>query len=169
MVHGAKLHSSCFVCAAPQCGREFADSYNLHQGKPYCDVHYKELAGVTCSSCGLAVSEKAVKALGGIFHRDCFRCFRCDSSFLRPDQKPLPFLAMAGKALCVPCHEAMLGSPANRCGGCKKELVPGQCVSAMGSNWCSSCFTCTSCKSPFRGAFYNVSGAPYCDKCARAL
>ena len=169
IVHGAKLHSGCFVCSAPQCGKEFTDSYNLHQGKPYCDAHYKELSGVTCSSCGLAIDEKAVKALGGLFHRKCFSCLRCASPFLRPGEKPQPFLAMEGKPICVPCHEAALGSQQKECAACRKELVPGQCLSAMGSGWCATCFVCTQCRSPFKGAFYNVGGRPYDEQCARNL
>jgi hypothetical protein len=169
IVHGVKLHSSCFVCSAPKCGKEFADSYNLHQGKAYCDEHYKELTGVTCSSCGLAIEEKAVKALGGLFHKDCFSCLRCAKPFLRPGEKPLPFLAMEGKPICVPCHEEALGSQQKECAACQKELVAGQSVSAMGRQWCATCFVCTGCKSPFKGSYYNVAGQPYDEQCARNL
>jgi hypothetical protein len=87
IVHGNKFHSSCFVCSKNGCHGEFAESYNLHGGKPFCDEHYKEVAGVTCSGCGLAIDDQAVKALGGLFHKNCFACFRCSATILRVRRK----------------------------------------------------------------------------------
>ncbi len=121
IVHGRKWHSACFVCSKNGCHVEFQESYNLHGGKPYCDEHYKEISGVTCSSCGLAIDEQAVKALGGLFHKKCFSCVRCATPILQDGQPPLQFFAMAGKAICLSCHEVNVLWKCVSCSKTKKK------------------------------------------------
>lgn len=121
-VRGAKYHSRCFVCTT--CKKEFAQSYNIFESRPYCDEHYKAVAGTTCTSCGLDIDDQgearaliappwrltdlcastAIKAISGLWHKRCFACCRCATPILRADGKALPFFAMEvrcrGDACC---------------------------------------------------------------------
>jgi paxillin len=171
VVHGRKFHPQCYCCSKEGCNYEFTDSYNLYEGKAYCDDHYKEFVAISCHVCGLEVSgEQVIKSMGQVFHRRCFFCDRCGIQILSEGKDPLPFLAMDGKPLCIPCSkETMEGGDPNRCMKCLEEIKEGHMVQAMGKAWCSGCFVCTSCGSPFKGSFFNVGGKPYDEACAKKL
>ena len=169
LVHGRKFHGQCWVCC--DCGEQFESSYNLLEGKPYCSEHYKKRAGVTCSECGLEIiGEQAVKALGGLFHRNCFACHLCATTILRRGLAPLPFVAENGLPVCVPCHTATSKDVlSDSCGGCGNVIGASDCMIALKQKWHRACFVCTKCQSVLSGSYYNVEGNPYDEKCARAL
>ncbi len=52
-----------------------------------------------------------------------------------------------------------------RCNGCK-QFVTGSHITALGSDWHSSCFTCGGCGKPIgNNSFYNREGLPYHPDC----
>jgi len=80
----AVWHPQCFVCTV--CRKPFdKTSYYDYNGKPYCAVHYGEVASVKCSKCNLVISadQANIKALGKDWHADCFSCMKCNTPLLK--------------------------------------------------------------------------------------
>ena len=42
----AQWHSACFKCTS--CGGVLVDSYQEHEGRPYCEQHFAELLAPRC-------------------------------------------------------------------------------------------------------------------------
>ena len=108
-VHGRSVHAlgrqfhmehfMCFKCHSPFTTNTFWE----YQGKPYCEIHYHELSGVSCSRCFQLVVGKAVGALGRSWCEHHFTCSGCDKNLSRPGVK---FMEWDGKLMCTDCwHE----------------------------------------------------------------
>merc|ERR1711991_63546 len=85
-------------CESPFVG----SSYQVHNGKAYCQAHYDQLFGNVCSWCRKPVSGKGVRAAGSIFHADHFLCTLCDHAV--PGGK---FVAWEGKVTCKNCYSRL--------------------------------------------------------------
>ena len=72
-----RYHKACFVCTTCQEAFSSATFYVLGD-KPYCELHYHELNGSLCGSCGGGIEgqyleDEATKK----HHPNCFRCGDC--------------------------------------------------------------------------------------------
>jgi len=95
-------------------------------------------------------------------------CSDCHVRFLPDDENApnVPFYNNDGKPYCSDCDSKLHGlKDLQSCAKCKKPIT-GSVLQAMKKTWHDSCFVCTSCNEEFTESFVNVSGLPYCNKCA---
>eukprot|EP00736_Rhodelphis_marinus_P002576 Rmarinus@m.16880 len=80
VVSGEKYHESCLVCAADGAPLLGVPIF-LHDGKPYCKVHFNENFSARCSQCGKPPDEDEGNNMVMIgnkpYHNGCFRCVVC--------------------------------------------------------------------------------------------
>ncbi|KAI8056676.1 hypothetical protein BDF22DRAFT_667422, partial [Syncephalis plumigaleata] len=68
--------SEHFRCA--HCKFSFANNtFVAYNGRAYCPYDYFSLFGQRCHSCHMVIRDGSVRALGKIWHTDCFRCEDC--------------------------------------------------------------------------------------------
>ncbi|KAG7308900.1 hypothetical protein JYU34_006170 [Plutella xylostella] len=90
---GVSWHANHFVCGG--CKKELGGGGFMEQaGRPYCSACYADKFAARCSGCAQPITDKAIIALDGKWHRDCFKCNKCrnpvtDSTFQVQDNKPL--------------------------------------------------------------------------------
>jgi len=70
---GHVYHPEHFVCA--QCHCQFPDSkfYEV-EGKPYCELHYKQLFAERCSKCDKPILGEVTRACGKCWQKDKTGC-----------------------------------------------------------------------------------------------
>ncbi|XP_040576134.1 PDZ and LIM domain protein 7 [Lepeophtheirus salmonis] len=89
-------HFSCYDCMktfTPDMG------YHEFEGRPYCEPCYTKTALPKCKGCSSAITDKAMKALGGQWHIKCFVCKDCKTTF--EGQKS--FYSVEDKPICGAC------------------------------------------------------------------
>lgn len=98
---GRQWHPEHFCCA--HCETPFAGAnYLVKNNRAYCEPHYVQLFGKSCTWCRKPIQGQGAKAAGGSYHPEHFRCACCDS--------PLPngvFVAWEGKPCCKRCYGAL--------------------------------------------------------------
>lgn len=68
-------HFCCHVCSEMLNGT----SYYEKGGEPYCELHYSQLFGVTCSYCEMPILKNGKKFLDKQFHVEHFLCSVCEN------------------------------------------------------------------------------------------
>ncbi|KAF0766838.1 paxillin-like isoform X6 [Aphis craccivora] len=100
---------------------------------------------------------KCVTALEKTWHTEHFFCAQCGKQFGEEG-----FHEREGRPYCRDDYFDMF---APKCGGCSKPIMENY-VSALSTQWHSSCFVCRDCKLPVTGkSFYAIEGKPACAKC----
>jgi len=99
---GGVWHTGCFKCGGT-CGELFAKTGNNRvlekDGKPYCENCYDAKFGEQCAAgCGRGLGPQRVKALGSLWHPDCFRCTACKAKF-----EGSGVINRGGKPYCKTC------------------------------------------------------------------
>lgn len=95
---GLQFHPNCFVCA--YCHKAFgSEPFHEHQGKPYCETHYNQVAGSICAGCNKPLQGRVIAALGKKWHPEHFTCAFCMSALASNS-----YHETAGKAYCKTCH-----------------------------------------------------------------
>eukprot|EP01104_Vermistella_antarctica_P009817 TRINITY_DN256_c0_g1_i4.p2 TRINITY_DN256_c0_g1~~TRINITY_DN256_c0_g1_i4.p2 ORF type:complete len:466 (-),score=122.43 TRINITY_DN256_c0_g1_i4:876-2273(-) len=89
---GRVWHPDHFVCA--HCHRPFGKStFREHEGKPYCEMHYRQFFADVCSKCNLPAVGKVIKWGGKSWHPEHFVCQGCEKAlgdkFHNWDDKPM--------------------------------------------------------------------------------
>ncbi|VBB31443.1 unnamed protein product [Acanthocheilonema viteae] len=164
---GEMFHVACFTCR--KCDKQLAGGsfYNV-DGQPLCEDDYiKSLE--QCSSCGKPITEKLLRATGGVYHVDCFVCTACNKCL-----DGVSFTVdSANKVHCVTCfHEKF----APRCAVCSKPIVPeeGQEESirivAMDKSFHVNCYRCEDCNMQLNSKIegqgcYPLDQHLYCKNC----
>lgn len=75
-----KYHKACFVCTTCKAPFMSAEFY-VHADKPYCELHYHELNGSLCGSCGRGIEGQYAEDEGKTkYHVGCFCCLDCGIS-----------------------------------------------------------------------------------------
>lgn len=117
-----------------------------------------------CGKCGLAVLGKYVRALGNLYHLDCFQCHDCGTNcvakfFVLEITDPLTNLQFQ-VVLCEHDHFRRLD---RLCYACDR-LLRGLHIIASGKKYHFEHFTCTACSRIFEkdDDFYEHNGAVYC-------
>ncbi|PAV87773.1 hypothetical protein WR25_03802 isoform A [Diploscapter pachys] len=160
-------HVACFTCKKCQRVLAGASFYNI-DNSPTCENCYMETLE-KCTKCGETITDKLLRACGGVFHVQCFYCSAC-----RKALDGIPFTVDAdNNQFCVPCfHEKF----APRCAMCSKAIIPeeGQKESvrvvAMDRSYHPSCYKCEDCglqlSSKIEGqGCYPLDSHLYCKTC----
>uniref|UniRef100_A0A0B7ACP1 PDZ and LIM domain protein Zasp n=1 Tax=Arion vulgaris TaxID=1028688 RepID=A0A0B7ACP1_9EUPU len=144
-----------FVCANPKCGTKLLDIGFVEEGGYlYCERDYAIHFAPHCDRCGQAVVGECVNTMQKSFHPYCFLCAQC--------KKPISgnkFHIEEGKYYCEADWAAMFQT---MCSGCNFPIEPGdKWVEALGKNFHSECFNCSTCQ-------INLEGQQFCAKGGRA-
>ncbi|XP_059816477.1 zyxin-like, partial [Hypanus sabinus] len=112
--------------------------------------------GERCSHCGkeLSRAQAAVKAMGELFHVECFTCSQCGRR-LQGQQ----FYEVGGRPLCQECHQETL----EKCSACGQPIRE-KMLRATGKAFHPECFTCGDCGRRLEGQPFLVDpeGKVYC-------
>ncbi|XP_055390056.1 transforming growth factor beta-1-induced transcript 1 protein isoform X2 [Condylostylus longicornis] len=78
------------ICEKPLSGSTFYE----RDGKAYCKDDFEQMFAEKCFGCTKPITDKAVIALDAKWHKDCFKCKKCDkaitsNTFAVEDNKPL--------------------------------------------------------------------------------
>lgn len=148
-----------FVCGNPNCRRPLVDvGFVEEQGQLFCERDYEAFFAPHCGRCNAPIVGEVVNALKNTFHVSCFVCVSC--------RQPIgsgSFHLEEGKIYCKKDWAAMFQT---KCHGCQFPIEPGdRWVEALGQNWHSECFNCSTCQANLEGqSFYAKAGRPYCKK-----
>ncbi|CAG8482236.1 5131_t:CDS:10 [Ambispora gerdemannii] len=113
----------------------------------------------TCTKCGLVIVGQFVRALGGTFHLDCFKCQDCGeivaAKFFpidEPDGKQHP--------LCERDYFSRLNLICAKCGG----ALRGSYITALEKKYHIEHFTCSVCPTVFgpQDSYYEHDSQVYC-------
>ncbi|EGT36066.1 hypothetical protein CAEBREN_31741 [Caenorhabditis brenneri] len=136
------FHVDCFKCG--QCSKTLAGAsfYNIDD-KPTCEGCYQNSLE-KCTACNRPISDKLLRACGGVYHVNCFVCYSCKKSL-----DGIPFtLDKDNNVHCVPCFHDKF---APRCAMCSKPIVPQDGekesvrVVAMDKSFHVDCYKCEDC------------------------
>lgn len=169
------LHLRCqdCRCVLGVSGKEFFP-VEIEQGEvwPYCmSCHSKRFR--TCAKCIQPIEAKddAVDALGRVYHREHFNCFRCGDQF-KSKEFYVDGHGDAARALCEKCWNDS-NSPRIVCDACGEVLADTDDAVELGgkiyhASKRKSCFKCASCKKVLHEGQVFESGdssLPMCDDC----
>jgi len=127
-----------------------------------------------CPVCGKLPSGNMAKALGRMWHAECFKCQACGNPINGP------FNAEGGKPYCQECFQKKLAAAApapaaapaagkpypdpSVCPICGKP-PSGKVLKALDRMWHLDCFKCQGCHKDITGAYHEEGGLPYCPDC----
>ncbi|KAJ9072239.1 Rho-type GTPase activating protein Rga1, variant 3 [Entomophthora muscae] len=112
-----------------------------------------------CTSCGISLSGLFVRALGGFYHIECFKCLDCGDvvaskyvSITGPEGKLHP--------LCEKDYYRRLHHVCHTC----KKFIQGPFITACGKKYHVDHFTCTECRTVFgkNDSYYEHDGRVLC-------
>ncbi|ORX76522.1 RhoGAP-domain-containing protein [Anaeromyces robustus] len=125
----------------------------------------KEKTSKICISCGKVIKGQFVRALGEIYHLDCFRCIDCDEICV---SKFFPFKEDGiTRPLCETDYFRRLDLICAKCGG----ALRGPHINALNKKYHLDHFTCTVCNVVFQpnASYYEHNGNIYCQNHYSAL
>lgn len=166
-----KYRKKCSVC------KEYIEgTYFTKDEEIYCAKDYKKLNGdvTDCKKCGKKVRGEIIRAVGHVYHPDCFKCCVCDRD-LGDNNKKIPFLTDDKHNLyCQPDYHEKF---APRCCACKKPIAPSlgeettPRLTAFDKEWHPECFKCVDCDLVLDGSegkkCYPKNETPLCMDCNR--
>ncbi|KND02774.1 uncharacterized protein SPPG_01855 [Spizellomyces punctatus DAOM BR117] len=113
----------------------------------------------TCSRCGQPIDGQFVRAIGGHFHLDCFRCQDCQQVVA---EKFFPHTGPDGltQVFCEKDYFRRLDLLCAKCGG----ALRGAHINALNRKYHLEHFTCSVCPTVFRqhDSYYEQDGNVYC-------
>ncbi|XP_054165589.1 zinc finger protein 808-like isoform X3 [Oppia nitens] len=149
-------HPNCFCCV--ECGKILTtDNFIERLGSPYCKEDYHRLFSPKCCVCTEPIKDKAINALGKMWHTYCFKCTACgipleERNFYEKNGKPY-------------CEKDYMNLFHPKCTGCSLPIAEGRQITAMGKPWHPECFVCTICVKPLTAeTFKEQGGKPYCEE-----
>ncbi|PIO72449.1 LIM domain protein [Teladorsagia circumcincta] len=161
------FHISCFKCKT--CGKTLAGTsfYNI-DNNPTCSDCYNDTLE-SCTKCQQKITDRLLRAHGGVWHVNCFTCESCNRSL-----DGIPFTSdPKDNVYCVNCYQEKF---APRCAVCNKPIVPVEGekesvrVIAMDKSFHPGCYKCEDCgmqlSSKVEGAgCYPLNDHLYCKTC----
>jgi len=128
---GKPYHADCFCCT--KCGVSLQGKYFNVSGDMLCEDCFSD-SRETCSRCGRAIMEATLKALGQVYHPNCFVCSMCPQSlegvefFVTEDNKPM-------------CKEDFARFMAKTCDGCEKKIIDESLIATnSGKHFHKDCY-----------------------------
>jgi hypothetical protein len=137
---GAQWHKECFVCT--ECCKPFSgNEFRKHNGKPYCEEHFKVLFSENCTKCSkeLTAGQPVFEAADMKFHQACFTCHDGD----HPIEEGAEFFNHEGHVWCDVHFKKLF---AVQCRGCSK-YIEGEFIKILDFNYHQKCWTCSGCDS----------------------
>lgn len=161
------FHINCFTCK--KCGKKLAGSsfYNIDNA-PTCKPCYESTLE-KCTKCGKKITDRLLRAHGGVYHVECFTCASCNRTL-----DGVPFTTdPQNNVYCVHCYQEKF---APRCAVCNQPIVPRDGekeavrVIAMEKSFHPTCYKCEDCglqlSSKVDGAAcYPLNSHLYCKTC----
>jgi hypothetical protein len=143
---GKKWHRDCFRCNV--CDEPAASSFIEHEGAAVCKRCHADRFAEKCDACRKGLVGAYVNAMGGKYHRDCFRCCACGASVASK------YVPHEGKPYCDGCHASHV---AEKCAcGCGQGMT-GKVTTVLGQKYIEGHFRCAECgKPPRAGKFVKV-------------
>ncbi|GAA5851257.1 hypothetical protein JCM8547_004185 [Rhodosporidiobolus lusitaniae] len=124
--------------------------------------------GQTCAKCELPMTGQFVRALGTVYHLDCFRCLDCNkvvaAKFFPIDDPSAPPPSSPSPPRQVPLCETdyfrRLNLLCNKCG----QALRGSYITALDMKFHVEHFTCSVCPTVFgpQDSYYEHAGSVYC-------
>ncbi|CAG2180491.1 unnamed protein product, partial [Oppiella nova] len=140
-----------------ECGKILTvDNFIERLGSPYCKEDYHRLFSPKCCVCTEPIKDKAINALGKMWHTYCFKCTACacpleEKNFYEKNGMPY-------------CEKDYMNLFHPKCTGCGLPIAEGRQITAMGKPWHPECFVCTICVKPLQPeTFKEHAGKPYCE------
>ncbi|KPV75517.1 uncharacterized protein RHOBADRAFT_36373 [Rhodotorula graminis WP1] len=131
-------------------GREVTRSKRSERGPP-----------ATCAKCALPMTGQFVRALGTVYHLDCFRCQDC-SKVVAAKFFPIDSPDGGGRQvpLCETDYFRRLGLLCHKCG----QALRGSYITALDMKFHVEHFTCSVCPTVFgpQDSYYEHAGSVYC-------
>ncbi|CAG8461698.1 2753_t:CDS:10 [Funneliformis mosseae] len=123
------------------------------------EVSNSKQAFTTCAKCGLLIVGQFVRALGGTYHLECFKCQDCGTIVAA---KFFPIDGLEGKhhPLCERDYFRRLNLICEKCGG----ALRGSYITALDKKYHIEHFTCSACPTVFgpQDSYYEHDGQVYC-------
>ncbi|CAI2165180.1 13714_t:CDS:10 [Funneliformis geosporum] len=123
------------------------------------EVSNSKQAFTTCAKCGLLIVGQFVRALGGTYHLECFKCQDCGTIVAA---KFFPIDGLEGKQhpLCERDYFRRLNLICEKCGG----ALRGSYITALDKKYHIEHFTCSACPTVFgpQDSYYEHDGQVYC-------
>ena len=118
-----------------------------------------------CSGCRLPIMGKFVRTadgrLPGRYHKECFGCQTCHSPFPTGE-----FYVLNDAPYCGEHYHELNGSTCKLC----HRGIEGQYLETdRADKFHAHCFACTKCQIPLAEDYFEVEGAPYCQRHAFAV
>ncbi|KAK9465310.1 hypothetical protein V1512DRAFT_266036 [Lipomyces arxii] len=160
---GNSYHPQCFQCARCGISLEHAEFYP-HENRIYCHHDYHELFSPRCDYCHMPIEEEVISAAGRTYHAGHFFCVGCSKAFSATET----FHIRGEHAWC---HDCFMSRFATQCWRCQKQISEGEVIiKAIGRDWCSTCFSCEECATPFGddGFVIRHDGTLVCIECEKA-
>lgn len=115
-----------------------------------------------CCACGRAINGTSTRAMGKVFHPQCFRCGHC--------RRPIgtgngQFREKGGIPYCRSCYANHLAA---RCARCAEPILE-TVTTAMDKTWHKNCLTCTLCRLPLTETFWLYADRPNEPRCSRCV
>ncbi|KAI8643179.1 hypothetical protein BD408DRAFT_159742 [Parasitella parasitica] len=178
---GKTYHPGHFFCR--ECGKPFDEEANFleHDGHAYCEADYYKQFGKPCKGCEEIITSDFLVALGGEWHKECFVCADCGSTFASST-----FLIRDGKPYCEE-HYNQQGTMKKKITQPKlKALKPLPSLDILASKGSKSVDdieetpaspekTCHRCQDVIAGRCHSAFGRDYhplhfqCSKCDKLL
>ncbi|KAK7206846.1 hypothetical protein BZA70DRAFT_275190 [Myxozyma melibiosi] len=141
---GEKYHPDCFQCA--HCGLSLEHAaFFPHEGKVYCHLDYHEMFSPRCDHCHTPIEGEVVNAMGKTYHFGHFFCAGCSEPF-----SMMPSASYHARDNHAWCHDCFTKRYSTKCWKCTEIIPEGDVIiKVLGREWCSSCFACEECTTPF--------------------
>ncbi|KAI5475752.1 Rho GTPase-activating protein [Pseudohyphozyma bogoriensis] len=136
-------------------------SSSQHDARSRSKTRDPAAAGQTCAKCELPMSGQFVRALGTVYHLDCFRCHDCNKVVAA---KFFPVDADGGGLkqypLCETDYFRRLNLLCTKCG----MALRGSYITALDMKFHVEHFTCSVCPTVFgpQDSYYEHAGSVYC-------
>lgn len=150
-------------------GQSSQDSQNLSNTEPSNQADTRPSStesvsdlGPPCAACGRATGGPLTRAMGKVFHPQCFCCGRC--------RRPIgagtgQFRERGGIPYCEVCYANHLAS---RCARCAEPILD-TVTTAMDKTWHKNCLTCSLCRLPLTQTFWLYADRPNEPRCSRCV
>lgn len=101
VVGGKCFCKNHFRCATCNCELDI-DKFVQKDGLYYCLKHEPQRPKNICGKCGAEVEERAINALGKVYHPGCFSCALCNRSLANQ-----PYTAWKNEPICRECFKKL--------------------------------------------------------------
>ncbi|VDO93988.1 unnamed protein product [Heligmosomoides polygyrus] len=112
--------------------------------RTYHSLHFFQSTLEKCTKCGKKITDRLLRAHGGVYHVECFTCASCNRTL-----DGVPFTTdPQNNVYCVHCYQEKF---APRCAVCNQPIVPRDGekeavrVIAMEKSFHPTCYKCEDC------------------------